>query len=94
MMIDRLGGVDPLKNVQNTQKTTRVNGTVKTDSISVSNEAKELSEVYTAMEAAKSAPDVRADKVADVLQRMKDPNYINKSVVDIVADRLLDVYGL
>jgi len=94
MMIDRLGGVDPLKNVQNTQKTSRVSGTAKTDSISVSAEAKELSEVYTAMEAANASPDVRADKVAEVMQKIKDPSYINKSVVGMVADRLMDVYGL
>jgi len=94
MMIDRLGGVDPLKNVQNTQKTSRVNGTAKTDSISVSAEAKELSEVYSAMEAANAAPDVRSDRVAEVMQKIKDPSYINKSVVSMVADRLMDVYGL
>ena len=46
------------------------------------------------MEAANAAPDVRADRVAEVMQKMKDPSYINKSVVDLVADRLMDVYGL
>jgi negative regulator of flagellin synthesis FlgM len=46
------------------------------------------------MEAAGSAPDVRSDRVAEVLQKMKDPSYINNSVVDLVADRLMDVYGL
>lgn len=94
MMIDRLGGIDPLKNVQNTQKPGRVNGTAKSDSISVSAEAKELSEAYSAMEAANASPDVRADRVAEVMQKIKDPSYINKSVVDMVADRLMDVYGL
>jgi len=94
MMIDRLGGIDPLKNAQNTHKAHRVSGTAQTDSISVSSEAKELSEAYFAMEAANTAPDVRSDRVAEVLQKMKDPAYINKSVVDMVADRLMDVYGL
>lgn len=94
MMIDRLGGIDPLKNVQSTQKPGRVNGTAKTDSISVSPEAKELAEVYSAMDTAKSSPDVRADRVAEVMQKIKDPSYVNKTVVDIVADRLMDVYGI
>jgi len=94
MMIDRLGGIDPLKNVQSTQKPGRVNGTAKTDSINVSPEAKELAEVYSAMDAAKSSPDVRADRVAEVMQKIKDPSYVNKAVVDIVADRLMDVYGV
>lgn len=94
MMIDRLGGIDPLKNAQSTHKPHKVSGTTQTDSISVSAEAKELAEVYYAMEAAGAAPDVRSEKVAEVLQKMKDPDYINKSVVDMVADRLMDVYGL
>lgn len=94
MTIDRLGGIDPLKNVNSTQKPHRVSGTAPSDSISLSSEAKELSEVYSAMEAANSAPDVRADKVAAVMEKMKDPNYINDSVVDLVADRLMDVFGV
>lgn len=94
MMIDRLGGIDPLKNVQNTQKTHRVSGTGQSDSVSVSPEAKELAEAYFAMDAVAQAPDVRADRVAEVMQKMKDPSYINKSVVDLVADRIMDVYGI
>jgi negative regulator of flagellin synthesis FlgM len=94
MMIDRLGGIDPINDVQKTHKTQRVSGTTQSDSVNVSAEAKELSEVYFAMEAAGAAPDVRSDRVAEVMQKMKDPSYINKSVVDLVADRLMDVYGL
>ncbi len=94
MTIDRLGGIDPLKNVSNTQKSHRVSGASPSDSISVSSEAKELSEVYFAMEAAKSSPDVRADKVAAVMEKLKDPSYINDSVVDMVADRMMDVFGV
>jgi negative regulator of flagellin synthesis FlgM len=94
MMIDRLGGIDPINDVQKTHKAQRVSGTAQSDSVNVSAEAKELSEVYFAMEAAGAAPDVRSDRVAEVMQKMKDPSYINKSVVDLVADRIMDVYGL
>jgi len=94
MMIDRLGGIDPLKNVQNTHKAHKTSETSKPDSISVSAEARELSEVYYALEAAGSSPDVRADRIAEVMEKMKDPNYINRTVVEGVADRLMDVYGL
>ncbi len=94
MMIDRLGGLDPLNKVQNTQKPHKVTGTVQSDSISVSSEARQLSESYFAMEAVATSPDVRSDRIAEVMQKMKDPDYINKSVVDLVADRLMDVYGL
>ncbi|HQL32700.1 MAG: flagellar biosynthesis anti-sigma factor FlgM [Treponema sp.] len=94
MMIDRLGGINPIDNIQKSPKMQRVSGAAQHDSITVSAEAKELSEVYSAMETVTAAPDVRADKVAEVIQKIKDPNYINSSVVDLVADRLMDVYGL
>ena len=94
MTIDRLGGIDPLQNAKNPYKPQRVSGPAQSDSINVSAEAKELSEAYFAMEAASSAPDVRSDRVAEVMLKMKDPSYINSSVVDLVADRLMDVYGL
>jgi len=93
-MIDRLGDIDPINNVPKTRSSRQVGGTTPSDSINVSPEAKELAEAYFAMEAAGSAPDVRSDRVAEVLQKMKDPSYINNSVVDLVADRLMDVYGL
>ncbi len=93
-MIDRLGGIDPLKNVQNTHKTHRPGASGQPDSISVSAEAKGLSEVYNAIEVAAAAPDVRADRVAEVMEKMKNPSYINDSVVDLVADRIMDAYGL
>lgn len=93
-MIDRLGGIDPLKNVQNTHKTHRPGASGQPDSISVSAEAKGLSEVYNAIEVAAAAPDVRADRVAEVMEKMKNPSYVNDSVVDLVADRIMDAYGL
>ena len=94
MMIDRLGGIDPVNNVQNAHKTRKTGEVSQSDSIAVSAEAKELAEIYFANEAASSAPDVRADRVAEVMQKIKDPSFINNAVVDIVADRLMDVYGI
>lgn len=94
MTIDRLGGIDPLKNISNTQKSHRVSGASPSDSISVSSEAKELSEAFFAMEAAKASPDVRADKVAEVMEKIKNPSYINDTVVNIVAERMMDVFGV
>jgi len=94
MMIDRLGGIDPLKNVQNTQKPQRAKETAQPDSINVSEEARVRAEVLYAMDAAGSTPDIREDRVAEVMEKIKDPDYVNKAVVDIVADRLLDVFGV
>ena len=95
MMIDRLGGIDPLQNLQNTKRVTNkpVTNTLE-DTVSVSQEAKEMAEAYYLSEIAASTPDVRSDLVAKVKDKIKDPNYINSAVISSVADRFLDSIGL
>ena len=95
MMINRLGGLEPLQNLQSTK---RVSNTPVTssleDTVSVSPEAKEMAEEYYLSEIAASTPDVRSDLVAKVKDKIKDPNYINSAVISSVADRFLDSIGL
>ena len=95
MMIDRLGGLDPLQNLQNTKRVTNkpVTNTLE-DTVSVSQEAKEMAEAYYLSEIAASTPDVRSDLVAQVKDKIKDPNYINSAVINSVADRFLESIGL
>ena len=46
MIIDRLGGIDPLKNLQNTQKThAKTSAVNNADSVSISEEAKQMAEM-------------------------------------------------
>lgn len=94
MTIDRLGGVKPLENIQKPSRTQRAQDVDFRDSIAVSDEAKELAEVYKAMEIVSAAPDIRTDRVAEVQEKLKNPDYINKAVVDLVADRFLDTLGI
>ena len=95
MMINRLGGLEPLQNLQSTK---RVSNTPVTssleDTVSVSPEAKEMAEAYYLSEIAASTPDVRSDLVAKVKDKIKDSNYINSAVISSVADRFLDSIGL
>jgi negative regulator of flagellin synthesis FlgM len=95
MMIDRLGGIDPLQNLQQTKRVTNkpVTNTLE-DTVSVSQEAKEMAEAYYLSEIAASTPDVRSDLVAQVKDKIKDPNYINSAVINSVADRFLESIGL
>ena len=95
MMIDRLGGLDPLQNLQNTKKVASKPITnAPEDTFSVSQEAKEMAEAYYLSEVAASTPDVRSDLVAQVKDKIKDPNYINSAVINSVADRFLESIGL
>lgn len=94
MTIDRIGPVDPLSRFNKTEKTVRSELKEKTDSIDVSSEAKKSAELLQTMESVKLAPDVREDRIAEVKARLQDPNYINDTVVNSVADKLMDLFGI
>ena len=64
------------------------------DSISVSAEAKEMAEAYYLEKVANETPDVRADRVAAVKEKLKDPNYLNDAVIKSAADKFLSAIGL
>lgn len=92
MMIDKIGGINPLNNVQKSRRTEDSNRVdFGRDSISVSSEAREM---YFLKQVAAETPDVRADKVAEIREKIKDPSYLNDAVIMSTADRILDAYGL
>ncbi len=95
MVIERLGGIDPLKNVQSSQKTlNKAPVKVKEDTVCVSAEAKEMAEAYYLSEVASSTPDVRSDLISQVKEKIKDPSYINSTVIASVADKFMESMGL
>lgn len=93
MTIDRLGSVDPLSKLNKAEKVNKAVKTQGEDTVSLSEEAKNLGEVYKAIETVKASPDVRMDRIEEVRQKMQDPNYIDKSI-EKVAKRLMDSFGL
>ncbi len=94
-MIDKLGGISPLNNIQNTKRT-QGTGSVKSspDSISVSKEAKEMAEAYYLKEVADETPDVRADLVAQIKEKIKDSSYLSAEVINSTAERIMASYGI
>ena len=93
MMIDKIGGINPLNNVQNSHRVAaKSNVSAGVDSISVSKEAQEMAEAYYLSEVAAETPDVREDLVAQVKAKIQDPAYINDIVIDSVADKILESY--
>ncbi|BDC92298.1 negative regulator of flagellin synthesis FlgM [Treponema bryantii] len=94
-MINGVNSVNPLNNVQNLRKTeSSAKVDREYDSISVSDEAKEMAEAYYLEKVANETPDVRADRVAAVKEKLKDPNYLNDAVIKSAADKFLSAIGL
>ena len=95
MMIDKISGVNPLNNVQNTKRTSSADNVKSApDSISVSDEAKAMADAYYLNKVADETPDVRADLVEQIKQKIQDPNYLNDATISATADRILSSYGL
>lgn len=95
MMIGKIDNVNPLNNVQNTHRTAAKENLYSTkDSVEFSNEAMEASEVYYLNQVAEETPDVRQDLVASIKEKIKDPNYLNQTVIGSAADRILESFGL
>ena len=94
MTIERLGPVDPLSNYNKTEKPAKAEKKEKSDSISFSEEAKSKGEIYKATEEVKLSPDIRMDRVEEVKEKLKDPDYISEKIVESVADSVMKVLGL
>lgn len=94
MMIERLGPVDPLSPLNSSGKPARTGKTEKNDAINLSSEAKEKGDIYRAVEVAKTASDVRPDKIAEIKKKLENPAYIDEKVLGTVADRVMDMFGL
>ncbi len=94
MTIKGLGPVDPVNKINKANKAAKAQKTEKTDSVTVSQEAKDLGEIYKAAEQVKTSPEVRLDRIEEVKEKLKDPNYINDKVIESVADSILDSFGI
>ena len=90
MTIDRVGPIDPIQPGKRPGKTGQVHDSPKSDSIDISSEAQEKSELLRVQKLAEAAPDVRLDKVAELKEKINDPSYINDSVVNATASKLID----
>jgi negative regulator of flagellin synthesis FlgM len=94
MTIDRLGPVDPVAKYNKTGKPAKVAKQAPTDSVAVSEEARQSAALQQTADIVHSTPDVRMDRVEEVKAKLLDPDYINDKVIEAVADSLMDVFGV
>jgi len=90
MTIDRIGSIDPIQPGKKPGRANQVNESNRTDSISISSQAQEKAEFLRIQEVAAAAPDIRADRVAELKEKINDPSYINDKVINATADKLMD----
>jgi len=94
MTIDRMGSVDPLKNLGKAEKSAKPVTTGRPDSIELSLEAKSQAELLSTREVVRSTPEVRMDRVAELKVKLQDPNYINNAILESTAEGILKSFGL
>ncbi|MDT8297301.1 MAG: flagellar biosynthesis anti-sigma factor FlgM [Spirochaetaceae bacterium] len=94
MTIDRLGPVDPVAKYNKTGKPAKVAKQAAADTVAVSEEARRSAALQQTADIVRATPDVRMDRVEEVKAKLQDPNYINDTLVESLADRLLDVFGV
>jgi negative regulator of flagellin synthesis FlgM len=93
MTINRIGYLEPIQPGKQPGRGDPVQKT-KSDSITLSSEAVEKSELYHAMRAASSAPDIRLERIEELRQKINDPSYINEKIINATADKIMDALGL
>jgi negative regulator of flagellin synthesis FlgM len=94
MTVERIGPLDPTSNVKKPEKASKPRAKSDVDSINVSQEARSKSEVLKAMEAAKTAEDVRLDRVEEVKRKLRDPSYPSQEVIEKTAEGILKSFGI
>lgn len=94
MTVERIGPLEPTQNVKKTEKPSKAKSKSDVDSINVSQEARSKAEVFKALETARSATDVRVDKVAEAKRKLQDPSYPSQEVIEKAADEIMKSFGI
>ncbi|MDR2177515.1 MAG: flagellar biosynthesis anti-sigma factor FlgM [Treponema sp.] len=94
MMIDRIGYTEPIQSGKRPGRNEPVTRGSPSDSISLSPEALEKAEIYRAADTVAAAPDVRAERVAELKAKINDPSYIDERLLEATADKIMESFGL
>ncbi|MCL2319495.1 MAG: flagellar biosynthesis anti-sigma factor FlgM [Treponema sp.] len=90
MTVERIGPIDPIQPGKKPGRANQVSGSLGADSISISSAAQEKAELLRTQELAAAAPAIRAERVAELKEKINDPSYINEKVINATADKLID----
>ena len=85
--------MDPIQPGSKPGKSDQLRGGDRSDSISLSPEAKEKAELYQVVELIKSVPELDDAQIIALREKINDPAYIN-GTISATADRILDAFGV
>jgi negative regulator of flagellin synthesis FlgM len=91
MTVDRIGPLEPITPGKKPGRNESVGGSDRTDTISLSSEAKAKAEVYQVLELIKSAPELDDARIAELRQKIDDPSYLNDRI-SATADKILSAW--
>ena len=93
MMVERIGPLNTIQPGNKPGRSDQLREGDKTDSISLSPEAREKAELYQVVELIKSAPELDDAQIAALREKINDPVYIN-GTIGATADRIMEAFGL
>ena len=64
------------------------------NTISISSDAEKMSRLHALREKVAQTPDIRQDKIDEVMNQMKNPDFINDKVLSVVADKLMEIFKI
>jgi negative regulator of flagellin synthesis FlgM len=92
MIVDRIGPVEPVPPGKRPGRNEQVGGNSKADTINLSAEAMQKAEKYQVLELIKSAPDLDEARIAELRQKIEDPEYLNEKVINATAENIINAW--
>jgi len=94
MGIDKIGPINNYNGINKINKTSQAQKTNSLDSVNISQEAKSMADSSKIKEIIQNTPDVRMDKINEVREKMKDPDYLDKIIADGLADKIMESFKI
>ncbi len=93
-MLGKINGINPISNTTRIEETVKTKSVAGSDSISISSDAEKMSRLHALREKVAQTPDIRQDKIDEVMNQMKNPDFINDKVLSVVADKLMEIFKI
>jgi len=90
MVIDKIGNINNIIEPKKTKPVSGAKEVKKNDSIQISSEGKKAAEIAKHMQVVHDAPDIRADRVKEIKEKIDNGTYDfnDDKMLEMVADKI------